>query len=173
VAYATCSPRNFDLVRSLGATYIYDYNSPTCGADIRRDSGNKIFLAFDCISDQNSVAIVSGALSSDSIQQKPIHHVLLQFLTFPRNDVKHTYSLTFTILGESFGYRAGSRFEASEEDFTWAKKFSQTISKLLEDKILKPVKPTVGEGGLEGVLDGIDIYRTGKVSGQKMVYRIA
>jgi hypothetical protein len=81
--------------------------------------------------------------------------------------------LTFTIYGESFGYLAGSKFEASEEDFVWAKEFGQFISKLVEEKRLVPLKPIVGEGGLDKVLDGIDLYRQGKVSGQKIAYRVA
>jgi NADPH:quinone reductase-like Zn-dependent oxidoreductase len=171
--YATCSPRNFDLVKSLGATHVYDYNSSTCGADIRRDSDNAIYLAYDCISEDSSIPIVSEALSSDSTTRKPIHHVLRQFLPIVREDVQRTYSLTFTLTGEPFGYKSGSRFEGSQEDFEWAKKFSKTIGKLLEDKTLEPVKPVVGEGGLEGVLKGIDLYRQGKVSGQKISYRVA
>jgi hypothetical protein len=40
----TCSPRNYDLVKSLGASQAFDYNSPTVVEDIVRvyKSGNKV-----------------------------------------------------------------------------------------------------------------------------------
>jgi hypothetical protein len=160
-------------VKSAGASYVYDYKSPTCAADIRRDSNNGIYYAFDCISTENSVPIACAALSDKPSEEEPTIHVLRQFLKFPREDVHITYALTFSLIGESFGYKGGSWFEASAADFEWAKRFSRIVGKLLEDKRLVPMTPTIQAGGLEQVLDGIDLFRKGKVSGQKLVYKVA
>lgn len=58
----TCSPRNFDLVRSYGADACFDYNSPTCGADIRAFTNNALDYALDCITKESSMKICYQAL---------------------------------------------------------------------------------------------------------------
>ncbi|KAF2099709.1 putative zinc-binding oxidoreductase ToxD [Rhizodiscina lignyota] len=174
--YATSSPRNFDLLRALGAVNVYDYNSPTCGADIRRDTNNQLFHVFDCISAGSSLEVCCEALSSDSrspFGEQPIHHTLVAVEKLPRPDVKMTYALAYTATGETFTFKGGFQFPGSSADFEFAKKWAQFVSQLLKGKTLEPVKPVVQHRGLEGVLDGIDLYRKGKVSGQKLAYKIA
>lgn len=47
---ATASPRNFGLVKSLGATEVYDYNSPTVLEDLLAAFGTRTCAgAFDCV----------------------------------------------------------------------------------------------------------------------------
>jgi hypothetical protein len=45
----TCSPHNFDLVRSRGADYVYDYKSPTAIADVQRAAGGDLSHILDCV----------------------------------------------------------------------------------------------------------------------------
>lgn len=78
----------------------------------------------------------------------------------------------YTIYGESF--TVGSlHYPASQEDFEWAKKFMALTEYLLAEGRLRPHKETVRSGGLEGALQGLDDLRNNKVSGEKLVYRIA
>ena len=58
----TCSPRNFDLVRSYGADTCFDYRSPTCGADIRAFTNNSLEYALDCITEESTMKICYQAL---------------------------------------------------------------------------------------------------------------
>ena len=44
---------------------------------------------------------------------------------------------------------------------------------LLADGKIKVYRPRVCEGGLRGILDGWQAMRKGKISGEKLVYRIA
>lgn len=37
---STGSPHDFDLVKAYGADVVFDYNSPTCAADIRKLTDN-------------------------------------------------------------------------------------------------------------------------------------
>lgn len=82
--YATSSPRNFDLLRKLGADHVFDYNEGGVGKKIREAAGDNLKLAFDCISEHNSPQIIADALSSTG------GHVstLLKIKDFPRDDVK-------------------------------------------------------------------------------------
>jgi len=58
----TCSPRNFDLVRSYGADACFDYNEPNCGADIRAFTENALEYAIDCITEESTMKICYQAL---------------------------------------------------------------------------------------------------------------
>jgi NADPH:quinone reductase-like Zn-dependent oxidoreductase len=63
----TCSPRNFDLVKSLGATHVYDYNAADISERIRKEVPN-IKYVFDTIgNEQNSSGISANAANPDSI----------------------------------------------------------------------------------------------------------
>lgn len=44
--------------------------------------------------------------------------------------------------------------------------------KLVASKQISVHPPKLGKGGLEGVLDGLQQLREGKVSGMKLVYRV-
>lgn len=61
----TCSPRNSDLVKSLGANHIYDYSSPNVAERIRKDVPG-IKYVFDTIgNDQGSSALAASAANPD------------------------------------------------------------------------------------------------------------
>jgi len=169
----TCSPRNFDFVKSLGADHVYDYSSPTCGADIRKLTGNKMFWAFDTISESTSPQICADALSTSKQPNgmKPQYGAILVAKT-PRDDVDHKYTLGYTVIGEAFE-KKGMKWEANPEDFEFCKKFMQTAQKLLEEKKLKPHRHEVRPGGLDAIFGGLDDMKNGKVSGVKLVYRIS
>ncbi|KAK8249448.1 chaperonin 10-like protein [Phyllosticta capitalensis] len=167
----TCSPRNFDLVKSLGASAAFDYNSPTCAADIRAHTENSLYFAFDCISEGSSPQICADALSTETSSQKPAYSALLT-VKFPRQDIDHRYTLGYTVVGEEFT-KFGHNFPAKKEDYEFGKMFWALSQKLLEEGKFRVHQPDIREGGLEGVLEGLDDLRQGKVSGKKLVYRIA
>lgn len=61
---------------------------------------------------------------------------------------------------------------AQPENFEFAKKFWDLATKLIASQQLTVHPVKTGSGGLEGVLDGLDQLKEGKVSGVKLVYRI-
>ncbi|KAK7538814.1 chaperonin 10-like protein [Phyllosticta citribraziliensis] len=166
----TCSPRNFDLVHSLGASAAFDYNSPTCGADIRAHTQNSLYHAFDCVSEHSSPTICAEALSTETSSKKPAYSALLN-VEFPRQDVDARQTLGYTVVGEEF-FKFGANFPAKKEDFEFGKMFWALSQRLLEEKKFRVHQPDVRDGGLNGVLEGLNDLRQGKVSGKKLVYRI-
>jgi NADPH:quinone reductase-like Zn-dependent oxidoreductase len=172
----TCSPSNFDYVKSLGADAAFDYGAPDVVDQIRAWSANPDELltrAWDCISSETSAKICAGALS----KTKPSLYRAL--LPVSANVVKQVnekvdvaYTMAYTMFGEP--YEKGARKEAVPEDYEFGKKFWEDSRVLLEKGIIKPARVDLNRGGkgLEGVLVGLDELRLGKVSGVKLVYTL-
>ncbi|TVY85435.1 Protein TOXD [Lachnellula suecica] len=164
----TCSPKNNDLVRSLGADEVFDYKDPECAAKIRKLTGDKLKYAWDTVGDGSEV-ICDEALSSDS---SICHYASVSITTkVPRKDVKSSLVLMYTMFGKSFS-KATTEFPASKEDYEFGKTWMALTEKLVAEGKLKPHPKRVGSGGLEGALKGMEEMKAGKISGEKLVYRI-
>jgi hypothetical protein len=90
----------------------------------------------------------------------------------PREDIKNVFILAYTMTGEEFYYE-GETWSAVPEDYEFAVKMLSLVEPLLEKGLIKAHPSQVREGGLEGILDGMQQLKDGKVSGAKLVYRIA
>ncbi|EME39838.1 hypothetical protein DOTSEDRAFT_74666 [Dothistroma septosporum NZE10] len=165
----TCSPRNNDFVKSLGATAAYDYKDPDCGKNINKDTNNALRLIWDTISLQDSAKICEEALSTDA--KDPKYWTILPVKLPNRNDVESGFTFMYTIFNDPF-HKAGRDTPASPEDFEFAKKFFGMTEKLLEQGKLKTHPGKIGAKGLEGVLQGLKDLKEDKVSGNKLVYRV-
>lgn len=163
----TCSPRNFDYVKSLGASEAFDYNDPEAASKIRKLTDNKLKLAWDTISEKDSAQFCADALSTES---GCIYGTILPVKS-PRDDVESIGTLMYTIFGEPF--KLGAEMPAVKEDFDYAKKFLVMVEGLLKEGKLKAHKQRVGKDGLEGMLKGMEEMKNGKVSGEKLVYLVA
>ena len=76
----------------------------------------------------------------------------------------------YTAWGEYF--TVGSlEYPANEQDLQWAVRFMGLTETLLEKNMLRCHKGRVGQGGLFGVLQGLDDLRNGRVHGEKLVFR--
>jgi NADPH:quinone reductase-like Zn-dependent oxidoreductase len=83
----TCSPRNFDFVKGLGAVEAFDYKDADCAKKIREYTNDKLTRVLDCISEGQSPEISSEAISSQGGQ--------VTYLLAPqhrRTDVKNKVS---------------------------------------------------------------------------------
>ncbi|KAF1832827.1 zinc-binding oxidoreductase ToxD [Decorospora gaudefroyi] len=160
---ATASPHNFDLLRKLGADHVFDYKDADVGAKIRKATNDRLKLVFDCISEGNSFDITAAAMSSSG------GHVcaLLPLDAYPRDDVKTARTLAYTALGEKYN----EKVPASQEDYEFGVSFWKQAEVWLNSGKVKP-HPAEVRNGLEGVPQGLQDLKDGKVSGVKLVYRI-
>lgn len=169
----TASPSNHEFVRALGADEVFDYNDPTCGQKIRELTNNNLRYCFDTISLAASATICAAALSSHSPPDRKCRYGILGAVESPRADIEVTRTLMYTIFNETFHHQFGKEFPASQEDFEFARMFMGRVQQFLQEGQIKPHPEKVGAEGLAGVLRGMKDMQNGKVSRQKLVYRVA
>ncbi|KAI5364264.1 putative GroES-like superfamily, alcohol dehydrogenase-like, NAD(P)-binding domain superfamily [Septoria linicola] len=168
---AICSPRNFDLVKSVGAEEAFDYNDPDCAENVRAYTNNELELVLDCIAEGSSPSICESCISSSPTPGKATISYLLK-ASHSRSDVANKKTLGYTIMGEAFE-KFGGKSPAMKEDFEHAKMFWEISERLVKEGKIRAHPAKVGKGGLRGVVEeGLEELRRGRVSGCKLVYRV-
>jgi NADPH:quinone reductase-like Zn-dependent oxidoreductase len=164
----TCSPRNFELVRSRGADEVFDYNDKDWASKVRKLTDDKLKYCWDTVGEWDAC---NEALSTDS-SIASYATIVWGKTGFPRKEVKSSTTLMYTMFGESF-QKYGGDWPASKEDFEFGKLWMNLTEKLVAEGKLKPHPKRLEGGGLEGVLSGLNLLKEEKVSGGKLVYRIS
>lgn len=162
----TCSPHSNGLVKSFGADAIFNYRSPTAVQDIKKAYPD-IARALDCISEGKSTDFAARALGS---RGGKVVTLLDSKAKVPGVEVKMIMS--FQMLGKAFAWLppVGPKYEVSSEDRAALARFYATLERLAPNMKVPPVKSV--PGNFQGILDGLDTYRAGKVSGSKLVVRL-
>lgn len=80
-------------------------------------------------------------------------------------------TLVYTAFGEKIDKGALSR-PSSQEDFKFAQQWAKLAETLLAEGKVIPHPIKVMPGGIEDIPAGLDLLRKGKISRQKIVYRI-
>ncbi|KAL8919480.1 MAG: hypothetical protein Q9208_006765 [Pyrenodesmia sp. 3 TL-2023] len=163
----TCSPHNFDFVKSLGADVVCDHKEPGASNKIRDLTGDKLKIVLDTISIESSAKFCAEAISTAGGA-----YTSLLPITVPRSHVRSDLVLAYTAFGEPFELGQQS-FVAVPEDRAFSASWWLLAEQFLASGKIKVHPPSVREGGLEGVLDGLDLMRKSRVSGQKLVYNVS
>ncbi|KAG8157944.1 hypothetical protein KVR01_012216 [Diaporthe batatas] len=168
---ATCSPKNFALLASLGADYCVDYNSATCVDDIKHGLGGApLKHVWDCIATTKSARICAEAMSPRGGHYSSLLLLSSSILRRVNPRIRCTTTIGYTIFGEEF--HKETVIKRREEDFVFWLGFWRMSETLLRQKMFKPppIFVNVGGKGFEGVLYGIQHLKQGKVSAGKLVY---
>ncbi|ORY67764.1 zinc-binding dehydrogenase [Pseudomassariella vexata] len=172
---ATGSKRNHELLASYGADVVVDYNDTDWIEQIRKATHDGLEHAFDCISELETTKAIAGALSSKkgghivtilprkSVELDPAH-----------SQVRVESTIVYTVFQRTIQYGAfdncGS--ETPEDKAFWEKYLSLLPEYYLTSGTIKPNR--VKEfGGIEDILKGFELQKEGKVSAEKLVYKIA
>lgn len=169
---ATCSPHNNDLVRSYGASAVFDYRSPDAASQIRKHTRNSLKYVLDCISEPETVAFCYSCIGRSGGRYCALEPYP-EFLTQGRpKTVKHDWVLGPVVLGKKLGWPKPFDKEGDPEARTFAVGWFKTAQALLDGERLRTHPLRIMEGGLESVLDGLELLRKKQVSGEKLIYRI-
>ncbi|KIJ47905.1 hypothetical protein M422DRAFT_205804 [Sphaerobolus stellatus SS14] len=151
---ATASPRNFDYVKSAGADHVFDYNDSDVVEKIRAAAGNNLSRVYDSISENGSIENAVKSITAPSGR--------VAVILPPKPDASTS---TVKVI------QTGAIKASQNPDI------GKAVYGLLEAALAKGIfvtnKVKVIPNGLLGVNAGFELGRTHKVSGEKLVYRIA
>ena len=123
----------------------------------------------DCISSDSTAAICADAIGSAGGKYSCLLRPLPKM---PRDDVTSQLTFAYTAIGEPF-IKKGTEYPAVPEDYEFQTHFWNLATALLAEGKFKVHPPDVRDGGLKGIPEGLKMMRENKVSGQKLVYRVA
>ncbi|TFY56959.1 hypothetical protein EVG20_g8728 [Dentipellis fragilis] len=167
----TASPKNHALVKGLGAAVAIDYRASDVVEQIIAASGRDgVDYVFDAISEGNSAELGTKTLRKDG----PRKLALVSPLDVSNFDQSVDYYFTAPVafLDRDLDLM-GMYFSRNKAEFNLGLDFFENAPGWLQEGRLKPSPVTMRPGGLSGVQAGLDFMRAGKVSGTKLVYRVA
>ncbi|EPE33745.1 GroES-like protein [Glarea lozoyensis ATCC 20868] len=168
---ATCSPSNFALVLEFGAEKAFDYRSPECAKEIRAYTRNGLAYAIDCVSESDSAQLCYGAIGRAGGRYCGVEPVR-QAVAATRPTIRASWLMVLTMFGGRVALDGEYARDASAADRALSAKIFAVTQKLLDNGRIKSHPVRVLAGKWAGVIQGIDIIRTGPVSGQKLVVRV-
>lgn len=172
---ATASKRNHELLKQLGADATIDYNDADWVDQVKKVSHENLEYAFDCISEKETTPVVAQCMSPT----KGGHLMCIlprKTTELPeelQSKVRVESTIAYTVFGRPIKYgEFDNHGGETPADKAFWEKYLALLPEYLESGRVKPNK--VKEfGGLEDIPKGFELHAQGKVSAEKLVYKIA
>ncbi|KAJ4395787.1 hypothetical protein N0V93_000001 [Gnomoniopsis smithogilvyi] len=129
---ATCSPKNFSLVKSYGADHVFDYADENTSERIRQVTGKRLEYVVDCITDKFSLACCYAAMARFGGRYVTLE-MCSEDMKPRRRAVKQEFVLALDIFGERVELNRGYEREASPDLHEFAVKWYHIIQSLIRD----------------------------------------
>lgn len=129
-------------------------------------TNGKLKLVFDTVSLESTAKICAEAIGDEGGM-----YCNLLGVDSPRKDVRSEFFLGYGLSGEEYIFE-GDHYEAHPEEFVFGAEFYNIADRLWHEGQWKPHPQRLEKGGLSAISDGLQQMREGKVSGEKLVYRI-
>jgi NADPH:quinone reductase-like Zn-dependent oxidoreductase len=168
----TCSPKNFDLVKSYGAEAAFDYHSPSCGEDIKAYTKNNLKYVLDIIAESQTMKLCYAAIGRTGGRYTGLEYVDKTMAQSLRRTVTPDWVLGVSLTGKKISLPGDYGSEADPQKKVFAKEWFRTVQRLLDEGEVRSHPARLMKGGFQGILDGLEILRRKEVSGQKLVYFI-
>lgn len=194
---ATASPRNFTLVKSLGADAVFDYRDEDVVAKIKQATSDSVTKAVDAISIKDSQRISAEVLAPaggkvvlvlgpepSATDRKDVQFIRMsrlpgscktrRYIATEGADCSVTClaTLIYTSLGRAFDFGPSTHFPVFPEDREQIAVFLEKVPQLVKDGAVKTPAIKLWEGGLAAIPAGLQYMREGNVSAEKIVYRV-
>ncbi|KAI1500225.1 zinc-binding dehydrogenase [Biscogniauxia marginata] len=163
----TCSPKNFDLVKSYGAKAMFNYTSPDVAGDIKMYTKGRLRHALDCITCQESTTCCFSALGRPGGRYACLEACPADWRT--REVVKAEFIMSLEVFGKEvkLGGEYGRLADPRKHDM--ATKYSRVFQRLLDEGSIRAHPTEVVGRGFESILGGLQQLKSGSVSGKKLV----
>ncbi|KAG4266959.1 hypothetical protein FPRO04_04571 [Fusarium proliferatum] len=168
----TCSPSNNSLCESFGAEICFDYHSPSCGADIRVQTGNKLRHVLDCVVDISTMKMSYDAIGSSGGAYVALEAIPTN-IKYTRRDIRANWLMAPSILGTPVNKKGAYGRPSMPEHRQFGTYLFALAEKWLQDGSIKHHPIEVREGGLRSIREGIDDLRRGNVHAKKLVYPLS
>jgi aspyridone synthetase trans-acting enoyl reductase len=164
----TCSPANNALCESYGAAACFDYNSATCGADIREYTANSLTSVFDCVTDAPTMRMCYEAIGSSGGK-----YVALESITsiskYARRDVRADWLMAPSILGTPVELPGSYGRPSTPEHRRFGSELFLLVEKLLQEGGIRNHPLEIREGGLAMIPTYVNDLRVGNVRATRQV----
>lgn len=167
---ATGSKKNHELLKLLGADAVVDYNDAGWPEQVRKVTHDGLEHAFDCIAEKGTQEAIAKAMSPT----KGGHIVGLLPHKLEHPKVKYESTIVYTVFERALKYGAFDNCgdQTTPEDKAVWEKYLSLLPDLLSSGKVKPNR--IREmGGLNDIITGFQEQQEGKVSAEKLVYKIA
>ncbi|KAK1960816.1 GroES-like protein [Colletotrichum sublineola] len=171
-AIATCSPKNFDLVKSYGADAVFDYHTPTCSADIKALTRNNLKYIVDPFSDLRTMALADEAMGRVGGRYVALESYQEVALGGKAKLIKRELIMGQMVTGKAIPLTDGYGKPEDPEMGAWGAGCYRSVQRLVNERKLRPHPLRILDGGLEAVLEGLEMLKRKEISGEKIVVRL-
>ncbi|KAF9876688.1 hypothetical protein CkaCkLH20_06096 [Colletotrichum karsti] len=163
----TASPHSYELVKRYGADHVFNYRSDAWVQEVT-SAFPDISIAFDCFSEGGSGHATANVIKSQG--GKVV--TLLDQGECKVPGVKYDMIMLYTVFGREFAWLPpiGPKFPVDVEHRQALARFYSILPQI--QRSLKPPPIKVVDGGIEVLLESLDLLRQGKVSGSKLVVKL-
>ncbi|KAI8217754.1 hypothetical protein K4K54_008873 [Colletotrichum sp. SAR 10_86] len=165
----TCSARHFDLVKHLGATHAFDYHDDDV-VDLIKKAVPGIKYVFDTIGNKTSSGLASRAIDENGGGLCTVRpgKANIDGVT-KQTKVSDVFVFTAFLKEHRYGK---FHWPVHDADHDLGTEFFEKLPGWVEDGKIRPSRPNVIPGGLDGVMKGFQEYRDGNISATKLVYKL-
>jgi len=162
----TASKRNHELVKSLGADLVFDYNDPDVVKNMKAATNDSIHLTFDTISEDYTYPLILSTFAEGKPAKISVLHDPTPEFVEKRKDVDWYNTFIYTAYGPTVDTKNDEEERAVLSKFLW-EKLPGLVKGGLKPNVIKKF-----EGGLDNVEASLDYLVQGKASGEKIVYTL-
>ncbi|KAL7410507.1 GroES-like protein [Mrakia frigida] len=179
--FATASPANHATVLALGASAVFNYRDADVVAQIKAAAGKEgVSYAVDAVAEQGTTDLCIDAMGSNGgkvVTTLPVSDET----SSRRSDVSVEFTLVYTELGYPLTFAKVLNFPAIPADnagaYEWVSKELPSLLAGWETSkngspLYKAQKLRVCEGGLDRIVEGLEIMKAGSYAAEKLVYSL-
>ncbi|KAF7356305.1 PKS-ER domain-containing protein [Mycena venus] len=173
---ATASAKHHALLRTLGATHVFDYASPTLAADIARAVGGdgKIALALDAITAEGTIARIAEVLSPQGTVALLLPIKAGDKVAVGEAPMYWEIPADQNPLPASTTVKYVRTFTYAQNEYLKNNLMPKILPDLLASGLIQPNRVRLLDQGTfkERVGTGLDLLRNNKISGEKVIVKV-